>query len=1475
MKLFKFFPFLIVFLFLAFLALVNAENVGAFINLNNYYDFYNATPATNYNFSSNSSFLEIYTLPSVFRTKILYFFYNLTNAGTLNNLEYLIFNFTVKNKILQSGYYGDRIRTQVSITSSEYIGKDCQWQNTHYECYPRYNDSTIITTYDLLEDIYYLGGYLLLSTALFNGTVYNSTALYGFADDGMFHNYSIMMNFKDNRTYLLVDNQIKLIAKIYYLPKYLQLSSWGWDYNDITLHQFKDFYIYIEKCEIPLLQIINTTSNISINDTIITNLLIFNDTHPLTNLTYENFTLSLGEYELPIENFINYNNGYYQISSRAFSNKLGTQTLKVKLSYENETIENSTQIFIKTPIKDKILFIANSDWKTILSLTPTKKPILITNSIDSSISHFIDVYKSDQVFQFEDVTGNIISYENYKLSSFGDIPKLFFNTNEGIYAGNEKQKAKVASILASLLNKPLVFNSSDALLGYNLSNNSIEEIENIYFQKIKENNNNINYLAVSDESTVLDAVITSQKNGFILQTNSSNTTEIFKGLKSTIDKLNANGFFINNTNYILNGAYLLMLGSVPMVQREDPVERGKFLGIWTFNDSLDGDKFYTDLDYGDLDNDTYLDVAVGRLPNNDTTASLMFTRELLPDNKNALTASEYLHTNWLSILLYGGGGMWQGRTISKILEDEGYNVTRLVEHRSEDPRYFLQQFNPTNVKSFLDQTKSIGKLVTKYLGKTIGSIVSKALIVLKSLQYVEQGLEMYLEYDWSTFGPKYERAMEFIKSLDSNNLLSFDNAAEIINILWPYPWGELNQVNLANVLKDKDIIYYEGIGNGSTWILPNSIEMSGFLGWKQFLENRYNGSEVFLPENISLSRMKLVWDNSDLSATGNSSIKDAFLERSAANFIGASAINYIPFSSEIDTRFFRDGRTSGMSLIKAINDFRDDSFTWDPFSIIRPGIKAKTLREFVLYGDPSLPKDPVIEKQNYTQNVFCDNNVCTLNVSIPASYEIVESENETTIATDAENFLLEEFKPIIPLKEFEYFLPSGVELLEEPQVTTADVAFYNISLPKVSLLSHSLINISQENTSSVLCPEEPFKLMINSTIDNRTRVKLIVPIIRYNESNKTALVATWINLTLKYKVPIEFSISAQDVPYGENTTIFVKIWSDSKENSTLYLQISNSTYTSLTESYISLNEGENDFEFNYTPENIGNFLVEGLLVSGNMKIGPRKTVFSSLDIESPRWLKIEKTPLNLTFSTQNVTIETDWKDNVGVDTVMLFYKFNDSLEDSGYTSKQMWYLDGNTYQVNLTFDLSNSAGQTFWYYIFANDTNNNSNMTLEYGDYIEGMIKPIFYKFIGINGQAELNYFPNFSSTSNILIADISNNGLSSNGKGFLLIHGFEKIYKKSCFFHWCENKMQKQPVTAYVEFSIASCMYFTENKTYCTGQGNIKFFEPPAKTRLKENLDKINIKIEGSSGEIEGFKNFESIFNVTGMRIIRHEIKR
>jgi hypothetical protein len=100
-------------------------------------------------------------------------------------------------------------------------------------------------------------------------------------------------------------------------------------------------------------------------------------------------------------------------------------------------------------------------------------------------------------------------------------------------------------------------------------------------------------------------------------------------------------------------------------------------------------------------------------------------------------------------------------------------------------------------------------------------------------------------------GENYEDALYYLSRKEANNeSITLNDIIKIVGMLWPKPWPELTRENLIKEMPKASIIYYEGLGNGSLWILPNNFKESGdilsYSFWTQQITNyQYNGSKVF------------------------------------------------------------------------------------------------------------------------------------------------------------------------------------------------------------------------------------------------------------------------------------------------------------------------------------------------------------------------------------------------------------------------------------------------------------------------------------------------------------------------------------------------------------------------------------------------------------------------------------------------------
>ena len=687
----------------------------------------------------------------------------------------------------------------------------------------------------------------------------------------------------------------------------------------------------------------------------------------------------------------------------------------------------------------------------------------------------------------------------------------------------------------------------------------------------------------------------------------TNATKAKEEIINFIDELNKNGTFINSTDFYTKGVYLILIGNIPSFKIEDPVEKQKLLGLIEVSDKEDGEYFYSDLPYGDLNNDNYIDIPVSRYPNDEGISSLMLFYSDIYLPKNALVVSEYMHTNWLSILLNGGGNMWTGRTVANYLTRDGWKVSRLVEARMPEPEKFISQFNPLKLQDFMDKQQTLVNILEKLVGKTFSSVAGKILSILKIAQISENGFEAYLEYDWKSTKFDKEKFMNLLASLNLSENVPFEVAKVIVLSVWPNHWPILNKENLINYFNNSSAVFYLGFGNSTHLILPNEIPKDlGFLEWKEFFVDRYNGSEYLSYAELPIKFYKLVWNDASLSAFGN--FGDEFRKR-AETYIAPSALTYYHFSSEILTRFLKNEYTVGKALVKAINDFYDDRFTWDPFDVHRPGIKSKILREYFIFGSPTLFKDPEIDRSSINESLICSD-FCTFSFSFKTNYSTVEIDNKTLVVFNDSETVFEEGKPIVNVKKIKFYLPheSNFSL----QINYSTITIQNPYLPTLELTSTSGEKLNYSFVLNDTYPKENFYVHAHETVDGRKEITILVPLIKFNPNN-TASIITQFNGILKYKPLIDFNLSLGNAYIGERNFFRIFVTNNLNESKEILI-ICNLNHQSFKESFEKKFEVEPGFTSLEIEKKLpvkGKYKLECYL-KYNPVIGPRNLYFEAV-----------------------------------------------------------------------------------------------------------------------------------------------------------------------------------------------------------------------------------------------------------------------
>ncbi len=872
---------------------------------------------------------------------------------------------------------------------------------------------------------------------------------------------------------------------------------------------------------------------------------------------------------------------------------------------------------------NRSLLITNSSWRNVLAASAVPVPVIVADEIGSGVLGFIEEYEPDYIYTL----GLSMEREN----SFGigreDVAGLFFpNGSRRVYV-DSREKGVFASALAKYMGIPLAFEKYDGFEYIDLSGNSTDEIEGLYLDALAGNNESVNYLVVAnlnDSSSLLAGRIAAERGAYLIGTklgspeypatigescdaecwNERNGAAEVKSLISdAVTGLSERGLFYT-PEYYLEGGFVLLVGNVPFIIREDPVERSWF----SWNDPEDGDWFFTDLDYGDLNGDGRLDISVGRFPGGIKGVSLYDARTLFfsegRKNGKALVAAEYLHKHWPVVLLYIGGGMWQAKSIEDILSREGYNVTRLVEYRS-DLDGLISELMPSGMKELLNNADSIEKRVSSFLGKSAARVAANSFVVLKALHFIEQGLEVYLEYDWSGFRPNIDGVVNTLEGYVSGGVP--DNweeiASDMIVSLFPARLPELNRSSLLGSIPGSEIVYYEGIGNGTHWILPNEYNQWDLFG------SPYNGSESVRFSEIPETRSRIVWDNSGMGAR-NFGLE--FMRKGSLSYIGSSAMVYSPYSAEIDGRFFGEEDSTGRALSEALNLFREDWFTWDPLNWMLRGdsVKAKTLREFTLLGDPGLWKDPVVGEDYVPDRIIkCDSKGrCSLTVIFRPEYRIENGSDGVAIISNSSRVLLEAGRPIIPINSFEYVLPEGSEFLGY-SIKKRTRIVRNVSVPYLVPVPHGAnASVKEEVDGNSLFPKRFYRVNVSEGPDNRMRVFILTAL--YQIAGDKTILHDRIAVTLRYRSNITVFVNASDVESGETENVSVCVANFGQANKgRVYLNVYGENFSEKRNRSAFFGKGVSCEVFGFSGLRGGKYAAEAFVSLGRTVAGPAKDYF--------------------------------------------------------------------------------------------------------------------------------------------------------------------------------------------------------------------------------------------------------------------------
>ncbi|MBN2043317.1 MAG: hypothetical protein JW754_05955 [Candidatus Aenigmarchaeota archaeon] len=847
---------------------------------------------------------------------------------------------------------------------------------------------------------------------------------------------------------------------------------------------------------------------------------------------------------------------------------------------------------------------------------------------------FIEDYKPDHIYTM----GFDANMTNSSEITYEDVPGLFFpNATETIYV-EDLTKSILASNLAHYMGIPIVFDQGQGSYSevLDLEGMSAEDIQVFYIEKLKENGDNTNYLVLVEEGStesLLAGFLAGFRKGYVVFVNSE-YEDIKMILNQEKERLEENGFFSSGLNYKKGDSlYLGIIGdSIPLIEFFD-------VGMEIF-DNKDGNTLYTDIWYGDLNGDGFIDIAPGRLNGNMTSISLQISRMFLPRKNDSVFIGEYKYSQHLDALkLYGG--MFQAFANEKVIGLNGMETRRIVEERKELPE--MSAYNI--IKMMID-------FIGDYAITMVFPIFGHTWSALKTSSLIFYSL---FEFDWVTW---------------TGDPL-------------PFP-PHLNTIdeNLANEIGEPGILAYFGLGD-DYWLIPPKDR-----GYWQLLLNPYNGSTWM--EELNYSRF--LYSDHDLSLTSEITKQ---VSGKGGQVLSSSGIVHDPYTIYSSIFFFRnmaEGKSIGESLMDTVNFNALEQMIvkigTSPIDLREDRLYLKDKYERVLMGDPAYT--PVENGINFGGKYFfgvSPTGSFTSEISIEPE---IKEENGMIIFTNADSFLMKQEKPVISVFVREFVLPKGAVInsvdfdgkyshrfgLEKNFIYNDDhyMDYSGIINACVNKLGLSVTREPSERQKSMLeeCikknaepqldypyPDKEFWHRENELLDGRTMVQVYVPAM-IHMNGRLSKILDGGTVRIDYDSPLEMILNLDNVKLGDNAKINLEIYNGGGEvNGTLYVWVTGNENVNFTE-YVVVPAGRTNKEFEFLPVSEGKYEVS-VLFDSEIPVGPRDGTFNVIDSD----FGLEKKFVYGRTPSSEVVVKQNGTD-------LNYVRINDHIP-GGMTIRPLWY----------------------------------------------------------------------------------------------------------------------------------------------------------------------------------------------------------
>ncbi len=850
--------------------------------------------------------------------------------------------------------------------------------------------------------------------------------------------------------------------------------------------------------------------------------------------------------------------------------------------------ENYT-VTVNSPSSHAII-LTDSDHRNLISAVTTGLPVIVTDSVTPEVQSFIDDYGPDEIYTigFAADPGN--SYE----IGYSDVPNLFFpGSDEAIYV-EDFTKSVLASNLAHYLGMPVIFGQDQGSYSeiLDLEGMSIGEIQEFYLERIGEKGDDISYIVLAEEGgpeSMLAGYLAGFRQGYIILVNST-TEEIENELEEGTGILAENGLFYSNPNYVKGDPlYLGIIGSnesIPFIRFFD-------IGMELFDDR-DGDYLYTDLWYGDLNGDGFIDLAPGRLGGNLTSVSLQISRMFLPKTADSVLIGEYKYNQHIDALKMFGG-MFQAFVNEKTLDLAGVETERIVEKRIDIPELSAQYV-----------FESLIGMAGEY---ALAECIPVAGQIWGAMKTVSGVFYSVFEFDWEAW------------------------IADPVNL--PSHLPVIGQ-DMENEIGNTQILAYFGLGD-EYWVIPPEDR-----NYWQLVLNPYNGSE----ELKTLDYDGFLYADHDLS--WSSGITGQVLGKGGHVF-SSSGIVHDPYTIYSSFGFFRslgEGRTLGESLLGTVNfnmlDFSLGSIGTSPVDLRDSRLYLKDKYERVLFADPAYrPIGQGVEMKIYHDYHISPTGSFTSETTIETEYEI---KNNRVIFENADSYLLKQEKPVIPLFVREFILPEGAVVNSvdfdgrysyrfgmEKDFVYSDGHYTDYSEIIRDCMSRLGLSESREPTErqkgrmeecvkseaepsvDYPYPEKDYWYKENELLDGRVLLRVYVPGVLHR-SGRTAKILDSGSISVDYDSALEIILNLENITLGENGTVGIEFHNEDGEiEGNLHVWVSGNDSWNFTEN-VTVPPGASIKEFDLHPCCEGAYGVEAVFLS-DIPVGPRKGRFFVKDLD--------------------------------------------------------------------------------------------------------------------------------------------------------------------------------------------------------------------------------------------------------------------